>query len=124
VRAAIAGSDVHAAAHITGGGFEGNLPRALPDGTRAVLDRDTWVVPPIFGAIRRSGRVTDQEMARVFNLGLGMVLVVGADGVDDAIAALGGAGVDAVVAGRVEAGEPGVELVGAPFWPDDSTGPA
>jgi phosphoribosylformylglycinamidine cyclo-ligase len=124
VRAAIAGSEVHAAAHITGGGFEGNLPRALPVGTRAVLDRDTWAVPPIFGAIRRLGQVTDQEMARVFNLGLGMVVVVGADRADDAIAALGGAGVDAVVAGRVEAGEPGVELVGGPFWPDDSTGPA
>ena len=60
-------------AHITGGGFEGNVPRALPDGTRAVLDRGTWEVPPIFGEIRRLGNVADEEMARVFNLGLGMV---------------------------------------------------
>ncbi len=117
VRAAIASADVHAVAHITGGGFEGNLPRALPDGGRAVLDRDTWVVPPIFGEIRRLGQVTDQEMARVFNLGLGMIMVVGPDSSDAALAALAGAGVDAAAVGRVEAGERGVELVGAPFWP-------
>jgi phosphoribosylformylglycinamidine cyclo-ligase len=123
VRAAIAGSDVHAVAHITGGGFEGNVPRALPEGARAILDRSTWEVPPIFGVIRRLGHVTDQEMARVFNLGIGMVMVVGPDSVDATLAALHGAGVGAVVAGRVEAGQRGVELVGAPFWNDGAAGP-
>ena len=111
-----AGRGVHAVAHITGGGFEGNVPRALPDGMRAVIDRATWEVPPIFGEIRRLGNVADDEMARVFNLGLGMVMVVDADRVDDALAALRAAGVGAEVVGRVEAGPRGVELVGPEFW--------
>jgi len=118
VRAAMGEADVHAVAHITGGGFEGNLPRALPAaGMRAVLDRGTWEVPAIFGEIRRLGHVADDEMARVFNLGLGMVLVVGPDSTGDALAALSGAGVDAAVVGRVEDGGPGVEFTGPRWWP-------
>ncbi len=115
---------VHAIAHITGGGFEGNLPRALPDGVRAVVDRGAWEIPGIFGAIRRLGNVTVDEMARVFNLGIGMVMVVDPDGVDDALGALAGTGVDARVVGRVEAGTPGVEFVGPEFWStsDDRSG--
>jgi len=118
VRAAIGASDVHAVAHITGGGFEGNLPRALPTGgVRAVLDRSTWEVPAIFGEIRRLGHVADDEMARVFNLGLGMVMVVGPDSTGDALAALSAEGVDAAVVGRVEDGAPGVEFAGPRWWP-------
>jgi phosphoribosylformylglycinamidine cyclo-ligase len=114
---------VHAVAHITGGGLEGNVPRSLPDGLRAVLDRGTWEVPEIFGEIRRLGNVTTDEMARVFNLGLGMVMLVDPGCVDDALAALAGADVDAMVVGRVEAGRPGVEFVGPEFWSsDDSSG--
>jgi phosphoribosylformylglycinamidine cyclo-ligase len=133
VRAAMAASDVHAVAHITGGGFAGNVPRALPEGARAVLDRSGWAVPSIFTQIRRLGHVTDEEMARVFNLGLGMVMAVGPDSAGDALAALTGAGVDAAVVGRVEAGERGVELAGPPLWagddvdddaPSDPAGPA
>ena len=119
VRAAIGAADVHAVAHITGGGFEGNLPRALPPaGVRAVLDRGTWEVPAIFGEIRRLGHVDDDEMARVFNLGLGMVMVVAPDSTGDAVAALVGAGVDAAVVGRVEDGGHGVEFTGPRWWPD------
>jgi phosphoribosylformylglycinamidine cyclo-ligase len=119
VLAAIEAADVHAVAHITGGGFEGNVPRALPDeGLRAVIDRGTWTVPPIFGEIRREGQVTDDEMARVFNLGLGMVMMVDPDSAGDALAALAGAGVEAMVVGRVDEGHPGVELTGPPLWSD------
>jgi phosphoribosylformylglycinamidine cyclo-ligase len=119
VRAVIGAADVHAVAHITGGGFEGNLPRALPSaGVRAVLDRGTWEVPAIFGEIRRLGHVADDEMARVFNLGLGMVMVVGPDSTGDALAALVGAGVDATVVGRVEDGGHGVEFAGPRWWSD------
>ncbi len=126
VRAAMAASDVHAVAHITGGGFEGNIPRALPDGLEAVLERGTWRVPEIFTEIRRLGHVTDTEMARVFNLGLGMVVVVGPGSVDDALDALADAGVDAAVVGRVSGrasggsgGEDGprVRFTGQEFWP-------
>ena len=118
VRAAIDAADVHAVAHITGGGFAGNIPRALPEGTRAVVEQGSWEVPRIFGEIRRLGRVSDEEMARVFNLGLGMVLMVGADSVDDALGALSDSGLDPVVVGRVVAGEHGVDLVGPGPWGD------
>ncbi len=124
VRAAIGAADVHAVAHITGGGFEGNIPRALPhEGLRAVLDRGTWEVPPIFGEIRRLGYVADDEMARVFNLGLGMVMTVDPASADDALDALSGAGVDAAVVGRVEEGNHGVTFAGPGFWPDRPGGP-
>jgi phosphoribosylformylglycinamidine cyclo-ligase len=116
VRAAIGAADVHAVAHITGGGFGGNIPRALPEGTRAVVELGSWEVPAIFGEIRRLGQVADDEMARVFNLGLGMVLMVGDDSVDDAMGALGGAGLDPVVVGRVDEGVHGVDLVGPGLW--------
>jgi phosphoribosylformylglycinamidine cyclo-ligase len=123
VRAAIAAADVHAAAHITGGGFEGNIPRVLPDGCSVVLDRGRWEVPGIFTEIRRLGLVADAEMARVFNLGLGMVVLIGEGSEDDALDALRGAGVGADVVGRVWSGDapvPGarVRFTGPEFWPD------
>ena len=116
VRAAIGAADVHAVAHITGGGFGGNIPRALPEGTRAVVEQGSWAVPAIFGEIRRLGQVSDDEMARVFNLGLGMVLMVGADAEGDALGALRSAGLEPVVVGTVVEGERGVDLVGPSPW--------
>jgi phosphoribosylformylglycinamidine cyclo-ligase len=65
-----------AAAHITGGGIPGNLPRCLPDGLAAVIRQSAWQPNPIFGDIRRRGRVSDDEMWGTFNMGLGMILVV------------------------------------------------
>jgi len=64
-------------AHVTGGGIEANLARILPSGLRAVIDRRAWEVPPIFRLIQERGRVPDDEMWRVFNMGIGMVLVAG-----------------------------------------------
>jgi len=64
------------AAHITGGGVLGNLPRCLPDGLAASLDRKSWRVPPIFELIRKRGRIADDEMHGTFNMGIGMILVV------------------------------------------------
>lgn len=110
-----AGPGIHAVTHITGGGF-GNVSRSLPDGLRAVIDRGTWQVPTIFGEIHRLGQVGVEEMGRVFNLGIGMVVMVDPARADDALGALGGSGVDAMVVGRVEPGERGVELVGPEFW--------
>jgi len=68
---------IKAAAHITGGGLPGNLPRILPAGATAVLDAGAWTPPPVFGWLAREGEVPAEEMLRVFNCGIGMALVVG-----------------------------------------------
>lgn len=68
--------DVHAFAHITGGGLPGNLPRVLPAGHRALLRRGSWQVPPVFQRIQQAGKVSDEEMLRTFNMGVGMCAVV------------------------------------------------
>ncbi|HEY1651756.1 MAG TPA: phosphoribosylformylglycinamidine cyclo-ligase [Acidimicrobiales bacterium] len=101
---AATGTAVHACAHITGGGIVGNLPRVLPDGIGAVLDRASWDEPRIFEEIRRLGAVDEEEMDRVFNRGIGMALVVDAGGTDDVLSALDAAGQPAVVVGDVETG--------------------
>jgi len=106
------GGAVHAIAHITGGGLPGNLGRVLPPGTDGVVDRGSWEEPDIFGEIRRLGDVDEQEMARVFNLGVGMVLVVDADGADEVVDALGVAGRGATVIGSVTVGSGHVRLTG------------
>jgi phosphoribosylformylglycinamidine cyclo-ligase len=64
-------------AHITGGGIPGNLPRILPEGREAFVRRGSWPVPPVFDLIRKSGGLSQAEMDRTFNNGLGMILVVG-----------------------------------------------
>ena len=92
-----------AAAHITGGGLPGNLPRALPAGTRATLDAGSWPVPPVFRWLAGVGGVADSEMLRVFNCGIGMALIV-ADP-EAAIASLAEHGEPAVAIGQVEAAE-------------------
>jgi len=101
VLGALRAGDVHAAAHVTGGGIPGNLSRVLPPGCDAVVDRAAWDEPRVFAEIRRLGDVDDAEMVRVFNLGIGLVLVVDAADVAPTVDALGGAGCPAVVMGRV-----------------------
>ncbi|MFP3900866.1 MAG: phosphoribosylformylglycinamidine cyclo-ligase [Acidimicrobiia bacterium] len=93
--------DVRAVAHITGGGLVGNVPRVLPQGVDAHLDRAAWEVPRVFGEIQRLGGVADDEMARVFNLGLGMVVAVPAGDASRAIATLRTAGYAATEVGRL-----------------------
>jgi phosphoribosylformylglycinamidine cyclo-ligase len=110
VRAALEPAEVHAAAHITGGGIPGNLGRVLPAGADAVVDREAWDEPTVFGEIRRLGDVDDAEMARVFNLGIGMVLVVAAADATGAVEALDAAGCAAVVMGRVTEGSGRVQM--------------
>jgi phosphoribosylformylglycinamidine cyclo-ligase len=73
---------INGAAHITGGGITGNLPRVLPKGKRAVIERGSWPVPPVFDLIQKIGVVEQDEMDRTFNNGLGLILVVGAKQVD------------------------------------------
>lgn len=67
---------VHGIAHITGGGLHENLERILPDRTRVLIDRGSWTIPPAFGWVQRLGEIDDDEMTRVFNMGIGLVLVV------------------------------------------------
>jgi phosphoribosylformylglycinamidine cyclo-ligase len=110
VLTAIAEGGVHAAAHITGGGIPGNLARILPDGTGAVVERGAWAEPRIFTEIAQAGQIEGDEMARVFNLGIGMMLAVEAPSVDRIVRVLCSAGVPSAVVGEVAAGT-GVRLV-------------
>ncbi len=104
VLALLATVKVHAIAHITGGGLPGNIARVLGNGVDAVLEGGLWPVPPIFAEIQRAGGVTDDEMARVFNLGLGMVIAVPADASAAAVTALQQAGQAAVIVGELVPG--------------------
>ena len=106
--------ELHALAHITGGGLTDNLPRTLPEGCRAVVHTDSWEIPEPFRAIERYGEVGRQEMLRVFNMGIGMVVTVSASAIDGVLATLRGGGEKPFVLGEVVAGERGVEyLAGA-----------
>ena len=101
---------VRALAHITGGGLPGNIPRVLPDNVDAVIHRDTWAVPPIFDRLRALGPVSPEEMAAVFNLGIGMVAIVSPDDVGRTLAILAGCGLAPVVIGEIVAGTRQVHL--------------
>jgi phosphoribosylformylglycinamidine cyclo-ligase len=102
---------VKGAAHITGGGIVGNLPRVLPRGIRAVVQRDSWPVPPIFGMIQKLGAVSSAEMDRTFNNGLGMILVVGKKNLNGAMRSLMQSGERCFLIGEVRRGERGVDIV-------------
>lgn len=102
-RAAVPGG-VRACAHVTGGGIPGNLARVLPAGCDARVRRGSWEVPRIFEEIARLGEVATDEMDRVFNLGLGMVLVVAPESTGAVLRALGAAGSAATVVGEVAPG--------------------
>jgi phosphoribosylformylglycinamidine cyclo-ligase len=93
--------DIHAIAHITGGGLPGNLPRVLPADTRAVIDGSSWATPPVFQWLQDKGQVEQNEMYRTFNCGIGMVLVVAEANVDEALTLLTDAGESAQVIGHV-----------------------
>ena len=80
-----------AAAHVTGGGLEENVPRALPEGLAASIDRSTWTAPPIFGVLRQLCEIDEAEMFRVFNMGIGMVLVCEPSRADEVAALAPGA---------------------------------
>lgn len=99
---------LHGLAHVTGGGIAGNVQRVIPAGLEAVIDVRTWEVPPLFRAIQEAGAVDEAEMYRVFNMGIGFVLIVAPDVADELVAKLDGA----VVIGEVE---PGGSASGARF---------
>ncbi len=104
------GGAIHAAAHITGGGIVGNVVRVLPTGVDAVIDMTSFVTPEIFFEIQRRGAVSSEEMVRVFNCGLGMVLSVDHDAADAAVRVARDAGVEATIIGEVTSGSGSVVL--------------
>jgi phosphoribosylformylglycinamidine cyclo-ligase len=106
-------TEVHAFAHITGGGLDGNLARVLPASLDAVIDRGTWVPQPVFDLIAARGRIEQHEMERTFNMGVGMVAAVAPDDVDRALALLTARHVPGWVIGEVLRGAGVARLVGS-----------
>ncbi|OUS13295.1 phosphoribosylformylglycinamidine cyclo-ligase [Gammaproteobacteria bacterium 53_120_T64] len=92
---------VHALAHITGGGLLENIPRVLPEHTQAVIDTKSWTAPPVFQWLQEKGNISDTEMYRTFNCGIGMVLCVPASETDTALGLLSAAGETAKVIGSI-----------------------
>ncbi len=105
-----AGVTVKACSHITGGGFYENVPRMLKEGTRAVITKDSYPIPPIFNMLSVDGDVEEHMMYNTFNMGLGMVLAVDEADVDRAMEAIRAAGEAPYVVGSIAAGEKGVDL--------------
>ncbi len=113
IRAALAAElPLHGVAHITGGGFYDNIPRTVPDAYCVICDRDTLPVPPIFKLIQEGGKIGDEEMYRVFNMGVGMVLFVPAEAEDAALKLCREAGFAAETIGEVAKGEANVMIRG------------
>jgi phosphoribosylformylglycinamidine cyclo-ligase len=88
-------------AHITGGGITGNLPRIIPKGCKAVVQKGTWEIPPIFSFLKEKGNISEEEMLRTFNNGVGMILIARSKEVDDILARLRSLGEKAFLIGEV-----------------------
>jgi phosphoribosylformylglycinamidine cyclo-ligase len=111
VLALLAAAEVHAVAHITGGGIPGNLVRVLPDDVDAFVERAAWTQPRVFAELQQIGRIDDDELLRTFNCGLGMIVVVAAGAEAQAIEVLSAQGHQSWVVGDIRAGTRRVEIV-------------
>lgn len=107
---------VKAMAHITGGGFVDNVPRALPASLGARIDVAGWALPPVFRWVMRAGAIEPREMVRTFNCGIGMVLVVAADKVGGVVQALVQAGQKEVYTIGEVVASPGIEILNIEVW--------
>ncbi len=105
-----AGVTIKACSHITGGGFYENIPRMLPDGIQAVVEKNSYEVPAIFKLLQQVGGIAEEMMYNTYNMGIGMMVAVKADDVDATLSALAAAGETAYVVGKTQAGEKGVIL--------------
>lgn len=105
-----AGVTIKGCSHITGGGFQENVPRMLPEGITAVVKKASYEVPAIFKLLAQKGGIEEDMMYNTYNMGIGMMLVVDSADADKAINALAGAGETAYVIGETKAGEKGVEI--------------
>ncbi|MDU7464222.1 MAG: phosphoribosylformylglycinamidine cyclo-ligase [Haemophilus haemolyticus] len=111
VLALIKQADVHAIAHLTGGGFWENIPRVLPKNTKAVIDEKSWKWPSVFNWLQEKGNIDTYEMYRTFNCGVGMVIALPQEQVDTALAILKQAGENAWLIGHIEHAEDDAEQV-------------
>ncbi len=102
VAALIAQHDIHAIAHITGGGLTENIPRVLPEGTEALIDRNSWQLPNVFKWLQDAGNITDQELLKTFNCGVGMVVVVDSASQHAVLETLEAAGETAMTIGTIQ----------------------
>jgi phosphoribosylformylglycinamidine cyclo-ligase len=102
---------LHALAHITGGGLSGNICRVIPDGLVAVVERASWDFPDVFQWIQKNGNIADGEMLNTFNCGMGMVLVAAAEDAPAVVENLEAEGEKVWLAGRIEKAETGSERV-------------
>ncbi|GGY32451.1 phosphoribosylformylglycinamidine cyclo-ligase [Bacterioplanes sanyensis] len=108
-------SDVHALSHVTGGGFQENIPRVLPEGCKAIIDTNSWQWPAVFEWLQQQGNVDTLEMFRTFNCGVGMIIAVPEDKADAAVALLNAEGEQSWIIGELAArqgDEPAVEFTG------------
>jgi phosphoribosylformylglycinamidine cyclo-ligase len=103
--------DVHAMSHITGGGLLENLPRVMPQNTRARIDADSWQMPEVFKWLQQQGNIAQQEMYRTFNCGIGMVVVVNAEDAETAIDTLSKAGEQAFRLGEITSSNGAADVV-------------
>jgi phosphoribosylformylglycinamidine cyclo-ligase len=108
VRPLLAGATIKGMAHITGGGITENLPRVLPPGTHAVIDRSAWTVPPIFSWLQQAGDVAEPDMLRTFNMGIGLIVVVGKEDAPHVVQQFAAAGEGVHTIGWIESGGGGV----------------
>ncbi|MFA9465227.1 MAG: phosphoribosylformylglycinamidine cyclo-ligase [Velocimicrobium sp.] len=104
------GVKIKACSHITGGGFYENIPRMLPKGMHAQVQKNSYVVPPIFSMLQKDGVIEERMMYNTFNMGIGMVLAVDKISVDQAIASIRAAGEEVCILGEIKGGKRGVTL--------------
>ena len=109
--AAIAAAEVHGVSHITGGGFYENIPRSIPEGLCARIEKGNVRTPAIFPLLQRTGEIPERDMFNTYNMGVGMTLGVSPETADAALRALRAGGCDAYVLGEIVPGEEKIALI-------------
>ena len=104
------GVKIKACSHITGGGFYENIPRMLKDGTHAVINQGSFIVPPIFDMLAKDGNIEKEMMYNTYNMGVGMMVAVAKDQVDKTVTTLKTAGETPYVIGEIISGDKGITL--------------
>lgn len=104
--------DVHGVAHITGGGLLDNIPRVVPEGLEVVINRKSWTMPAVFQWLQRTGNISESEMLRTFNCGIGMTICISANDADKAMTILKSLGETPFIVGTIRKGNSGVVVDG------------